>query len=306
LQELAGSDIEGAPTLILACEEPELYQHPPQARHLASVLHKLSRGNSQVIVCTHNPSFVSGEGFEDVRMVRKEPGNPCSTVSQMTFEEIAAEVAAATGEQPIKPAGALAKIHQVLQPGLNEMFFTRRLVLVEGLEDVAYILAYLNLLDRLDDYRRLGCHIVPANGKSELLQPLVIAKHMRIPAYLVFDSDADKPDKNGSRAKHEKDNRALLTLAGDPGGDPMPAATVRGAGFMMWQSDIGAIVESEVGADDWAAYRAEADKRYGHAGGLRKNSLHIGASLAFAWEAGKRSPSLKALCDAILDLNDSI
>ena len=43
LQELAGSDAEGAPTLILSCEEPELYQHPPQARHLASVLHKLTQ-----------------------------------------------------------------------------------------------------------------------------------------------------------------------------------------------------------------------------------------------------------------------
>jgi predicted ATP-dependent endonuclease of OLD family len=302
LQELAGTDIEGAPMLILACEEPELYQHPPQARHLASVLHKLSRGNSQVIVCTHNPLFVSGEGFEDVRMVRKEQGYPCSTVSHMTFAKIALVVAGATGESPTKPAGALAKIHQALQPGLNEMFFTRRLVLVEGLEDVAYILAYLNLLDRSDDYRRLGCHIVPANGKSELLQPLVIARHMHIPTYLVFDSDADKPDKNGSRGKHEKDNRALLKLAGDPRGDPMPAATARGIGFTMWHSDIGAVVESEIGSADWASFRAEADKRYSHAGGLRKNSLHIGASLALAWDAGKRSASLERLCADVLDV----
>ena len=33
LQELAGASNESGPTLILACEEPELYQHPPQARH---------------------------------------------------------------------------------------------------------------------------------------------------------------------------------------------------------------------------------------------------------------------------------
>ena len=306
LQELAGTEAEGAPTLILACEEPELYQHPPQARHLASVLHKLSGVYAQVIVCTHNPLFVSGQGFEDVRMVRKERGDPCSTVSQMTFEKIAEAVAAATGEQQTRPAGALAKIHQALQPGLNEMFFTRRLVLVEGLEDVAYILAYLNLLDGLDDYRHVGCHIVPANGKSELLQPLVISKYMRIPTYLVFDSDADKPDRNGSKAKHERDNGALLTLVGRPDDDPMPAATARGAGFTMWHSDIGGIVKSEIGEAEWAKYRAEADKRYGHAGGLRKNSLHIGASLAFAWEAGIRSGSLEQLCIDLLDSTNFI
>lgn len=300
LQELAGTDDAG-PTLILACEEPELYQHPPQARHLAYVLHKLSRGNSQVIVSTHNPLFVSGEGFEDVRMVRKDPGSPCSSVSHMSFTDIAQSVAGCTGAQPVKPAGALAKIHQALQPGLNEMFFTRRLILVEGLEDVAYLLAYLNLIDKTDEYRRLGCHIVPANGKSELLQPLIIAKHMGIPTYVVFDSDADKPDKNGSQIKHENDNRAILTLVGRPGETPMPAAPIWGPGFTMWQSDIGSIVEDDIGADDWAAYRAQADTRYGHAGGLRKNALHIGASLAFAWDAGKRSPNLKRLCSEVLN-----
>ena len=73
LQELAGTDAASGPTLLLACEEPELYQHPPQARHLAAVLNKLSRG---MIVSTHDPMFVSGEGFEDVRMVRKDAGSP--------------------------------------------------------------------------------------------------------------------------------------------------------------------------------------------------------------------------------------
>ena len=306
LQELAGTNPAGGHKLILACEEPELYQHPPQARHLAAVLSKLSRGNAQVIVSTHGPLFVSGKGFEDVRMVRKESGNPRSSVFHMSFTEIAQSVAEATGKQPAKPEGALAKIHQALQPALNEMFFTHRLILVEGLEDVAYLLAYLNLLEKSDEYRRMGCHIVSANGKSELLQPLVIAKHMRIPTYLVFDADADKPDKNGSWAKHEKDNKALLNLAGSPDENPMPNKTIWGNGFTIWHSDIGAVVEAEIGRDGWAIFRAKADERYGHAGGLKKNSLHIGASLAFAWEAGKRSASLEQLCNAILSSQNNI
>ena len=306
LQELAGPDAVGGPTLILACEEPELYQHPPQARHLSAVLNKLSRGNAQVIVSTHDPLFVSGKGFEDVRMVRKDAGSPCSSVSHMSFSEIAQSVAAATGKKPVKPEGALAKVHQALQPALNEMFFTRRLVLVEGLEDVAYLLAYLNLLEKSEEYRRMGCHIVAANGKSELLQPLVIAKHMKIPTYLVFDADADQPDKNGSQAKHEKDNKALLNLAGSPNENPMPNKTIWGAGFTIWHSDIGAVVEAEIGRNDWKIFRAKADTHYGHAGGLKKNSLHIGASLAFAWEAGKRSASLEQLCNAILSSQNNI
>ena len=174
LQELAEANIGDAPKLILACEEPELYQHPPQARHLADVLDKLSRDNSQVIVSTHNPLFVSGEGFEDVRMVRKNPGSSCSSVSRMDFSMIAQYKRERIDQY--KRGRVLAKVHQALQqPRLNEMFFTHHLVLVEGLEDEAYLLAYLGLLEKFEKYRRIGCHIVPVNGKSQLIRPLVIA-----------------------------------------------------------------------------------------------------------------------------------
>ena len=233
LQELAGTDDAEGPTLVLACEEPELYQHPPQARHLAAVLNTLSQGNAQVIVSTHDPLFVSGQGFEDVRMIRKDIDHGRSEVSHMSFDDISQAVAAVTEERPVRLEGRLAKIHQALQPSLNEMFFTRRLILVEGLEDVAYLWSYLHLLEREEEFRRLGAHIVATNGKSELLQPLVIARHMGIPTYVIFDADADKPDGNGRRIKHEKDNAALLALLGKAGEDPLPTVTSSGLGFTM-------------------------------------------------------------------------
>jgi len=70
LHELVGNEENGGPTLLLGFEEPELYQHPPQARHLADVLERLaqSENNSQVIVTTHSPYFVSSKGFENVSM----------------------------------------------------------------------------------------------------------------------------------------------------------------------------------------------------------------------------------------------
>lgn len=306
LQELASSDDQAAPTLILGCEEPELYQHPPQARHLAAVLQKLSSANSQILVSTHCPAFVAGESFENVRMVQKDVGKKCSDVTHMTHQDVSEAVAKATGEPPKKVTGVLAKMHQALQPALSEMFFTRRLILVEGLEDVAYITAYLNLIGRWDEYRRLGCHIVPVNGKSELLQPLIIAKHMCIPTYVVFDADADKPDKSGSQTKHKKDNESLLTLLGNAGLDPLPTATVWGKGFVMWHSDIGEIVAANIGKAEWAGFQDEADKEYGQVGGLRKNALHIATSLNLAWQAEKTCSDLEKLCSAILDPAESV
>ena len=66
----------------------ELYQHPPQAHHLSSVLQKLSSSNSQVIVCTHSPYFVSGRGFEDVRILRQEVIDTQPCVRYTTFDEL--------------------------------------------------------------------------------------------------------------------------------------------------------------------------------------------------------------------------
>ena len=73
----------------------------------------------------------------------------------------------------------------------------------------------------------------------------------------------------------------------------------------MWHSDIGSIVKSDIG-EEWERFREEANTLYGRAKNLKKNALHIGASLAFAWEAGKRSANLEQLCEAILDDKNSV
>ena len=301
LQELARTDDDTAPTLVLACEEPELHQHPPQARHLARVLTTLSLGNTQVIVTAHDPRFVSGQGFEDVRKIYRDVNRKCSKVSHMSFDEIAQGVSMATGHPDVKPEEVLAKVHQALQPALNEMFFADRLILVEGLEDLAYIESYLRLLEKDDEFRQMGGHIVLTNGKSEMLRPLVIAKHMDISTYLVVDADADKPDKNGSSKKHENDNRAILKLLGKSNMDPMPDSNISCSGFTMWHSDITTVVEADIGSEAWKKYQSMAAKKYGFASGLKKNMLHIGASLAFAWRDGIVSSELQQVCEAILD-----
>ncbi|MCY1077911.1 ATP-binding protein [Archangium lansingense] len=55
LHELANYKDSSKTTLILGCEEPELYQHPSQAKHLSRVFQTLASASSQVLVCTHSP-----------------------------------------------------------------------------------------------------------------------------------------------------------------------------------------------------------------------------------------------------------
>ena len=225
LQELASSDDANAPCLILGCEEPELYQHPPQARYLSSVLQEISVSNTQVIVTTHSPYFVSGKGFESVRMVRRDLVAKHSKVAQVTFDYIAKRVAEITGKTPIPTLTQRARLQQALQPQLNEMFFTSRLVLVEGIEDIAYITSWMILSDRWDKFRCSGCHIVAANGKSYLIEPAIIAIALDIPTFVVFDADGNKTNQS---IAHERDNKELLRVLGGNDADPFPSATVWG------------------------------------------------------------------------------
>lgn len=298
LQELAATPAgDATPRLILACEEPELYQHPPQAKHLAEVFKKLGGANSQVIVCTHSPYFVSGEGFEDVRMVRKDPPECETEVFHSSYSDLLKSWAEVTGKQPKKPDGILAKVHQELQPQLNEMFFTNSLILVEGAEDVAFITTYLHLTGKWEEYRRCGCHLVATGGKSHMVYAVLLAQAMDIPTYFVFDSDSHNPDKGG---KHTKDNIALLKLAGVADPDPHPKATCWAVKAVMWDTEIGLVVEKEIGKEAWLKYSEAADADYGQLGNLEKNPLRIAACLAYAWDDEKRSPSLDRLCSEIV------
>lgn len=300
LQELASSDDADAPRLILGCEEPELYQHPPQARHLSNVLQELCQANSQIIVSTHSPYFVSGRGFESVRMVRRDPAAKHSNIAQVTFDRISQRVAEVTGETPTPILAQRARLQQALQPHLNEMFFTPKLVLVEGIEDVAYITSWMILSGRWKDYRREGCHIVAANGKSYLIEPIVIAQALDIPVFALFDADGNKANPN-ERACHERDNKALLRLLGGNDADPFPNAVVWGTSYVQWPTNFGDVLRTEVGVTVWDRTFGQATTGLGNPeGSYIKNPVHIGDHLDLLKEQGHTPASLDRLCAEII------
>ena len=305
LQELAlleaepeeGEDHE-QPTLIFACEEPELYQHPPQARHLNNVLHTLSQSASQVLLTTHSPYFVSGEAFEEVRLIRKENASGKSSVRHTDFERYSNRIAAITGKKPDKPAVARAKLYAALQPERSEMFFCNKVALVEGIEDRAYIAAALMLDDKWDGVRRAGLHIVPADRKSGILQMLVIGQELDIPTFVVFDADGDVTHEQ-HRADHERDNTHLMKALGIDA-PPFPEAALWGDSYAIWPTQIGAQVKGEIGDKSWTDLTNKARQVFDPgAGGLAKNPLFIAETLRLAWEEGNKPPSLTQLSERL-------
>lgn len=300
LQELADDGGEDIPTLLLGFEEPELYQHPPQARHMASLLEELSSKNSQILLSTHSPYFVSGKGYENVRMIRKTDDNKQSIVSSVTHSRISEMLAAALEEAPRSPTSTMAAIEQIMQPSQNELFFASVVILVEGHEDVAFISTHLQLTGKWNEFRRHGCHFVVAVGKQNLSRPLAISNALGIPVFVIFDSDAASNQKDPGN--HLRSNKCLLSLCGKNDVDPMPEEHYWSDNVIMWKSNIGDAVIEEYGDDEWKVAEDKARAEQGFLDGVkRKNPLLITATLEELYSHGSQSDLLSGICERLLD-----
>ncbi|GAB4199680.1 MAG: ATP-dependent endonuclease [Bacteroidia bacterium] len=298
LQELALLDDANAPTLIMGIEEPELYQHPPQARYLAETLIELSEKGAQILLCTHNPLFIPGDNVDKIRIVR-ECGNPSYTkITSLSYSDLSAELAT-VGERHLRETGMVAKLYPSLNPVINEMFFCKVLYLVEGQEDIAYITSYLMLTGKLINFRKNGCHIVPVDGKNRLIKPLAMAKLLGIPAKVIFDADTNKT-KADEVIKHKKDNKAILTLQGHTAENEWPISNIFKENLTCWQTNLTETIKAEFGAD-WQIYRNKASAFYDNAGDLEKNPLAVAKTLELAWADGKKSQTLLDLINRIID-----
>ena len=296
LQELAETGDSGPEDLLLGFEEPELYQHPPQARHMSSILEALSEKRTQVVVTTHSPYFVSSKGFPYTRMVRSNLAKKASVVTRYSHTQLAELLAAALNEPARSPTATMAAVEQIMQPSQNELYFTRIAVLVEGLEDVAYLSTYMNLLSIWPEFRRLGCHFIVASGKPNLSRPLAIAKGFGIPAFAIFD--ADNSDQGGD---NKRKNRCLFELCGMPGADLLPKDVVWGQNIIAWPKTIKQSVCSDVGEDKWNAADADVRTKFGYEGIGQKNPLVIAAILENLWINGEKSGALTRACVLVLD-----
>ena len=300
LQELAASDAEHQPTLILAVEEPELYQHPPQARHLSSVLETLSKQNSQVILTTHSPYFVSGKGFESIRMTRKGAKQGNTKITQYTHKDLSASLATALGESPRSPTATMAAVEQIMQPSQNELFFSHIPILVEGTEDVAIIATYLGLMEKWDDFRKLGCHFVVCEGKTSMSRPLAITKGLNIPTFIIFDGDSDKCEKPDTKKQHERDNGCLLKLCGK-NINPIPTENTWGDNFVIWKNSFLKEIIKDFESGVWEAAESKARQENSLLNGIkRKHPILTSATLENLWNDGQRSAILKKTCEQIL------
>lgn len=302
LQELATMPGDEAPTLILGVEEPELYQHPPQARYLSQVLKQLAEADSQVVCTTHSPYFIDGSNFELVRLFRKDAQTRATVALAVTPQQFSQRFAEADEAPPLQFSAVETQLNQALRGGINEMFFATKLVLVEGPEDVAYLMTWMALTGRLNNFRSQGIHIVPTEGKSNLARPLIIAQELKIPVFVMFDGDRERAD----HPAQVKDNRRLLRILGLAQAPLFPDDPSWGPNHVQWPDELSRVVDAELtnalGEAVFEVVMNESREHCGFAPAANKHTMFVQHKITASYARQGACPTLDAVCDAILHL----
>lgn len=235
--------------VILAIEEPELYQHPIKQRHLARVLNQIAQGmipgvmsQTQVIACSHSPHFVSTSQFPSIRVARRlsvDAGSaPQCHVQQISYADVVARLSDAYEGGEYDEAGLVARLH-IVDESVNEGFFSQKVVLVEGVGDKAAILAVAAQLGV--DLEAKGISIIPVGGKANLDRPLAIFQLLDIPSYVIFDSDSDL----SSSDQKVQQNIALQRLSGE--NFPVEHRTIVESRFASFERNLEETLREELG-----------------------------------------------------------
>jgi putative ATP-dependent endonuclease of OLD family len=160
------------PNTILFIDTPELQLHPHIQRRLGTLLQSSQGG--QLILLTHSQYFLPiTRESRIIRLIQKEGDTKaiCPIKDFFTSEDY-------------------DSLDQILTIDNKEFFFSRFVLLVEGLSDqwVMQIFASAKNFD-LDEH---GISVVPVNGNQNFKRYLKILEGFQIPWMIMADSDAEE------------------------------------------------------------------------------------------------------------------
>jgi CRISPR-associated exonuclease Cas4 len=155
-------------------EEPELYLHPQAQRALYDSLLELSTTKeNQILICTHSSSFLNLNKYKSICIVRKNSLLEGTTVFQCK-EDIF--------DNSEKD---LFNMTYWINPDRSELFFAKKVILVEGPTDKTVIPYLASLIDVFRyDYTLIDC-----GTKTIMPTYLQLLNKFSIPYIVVYDKD---------------------------------------------------------------------------------------------------------------------
>ena len=161
-------------SIMFAFEEPELFLHPHISRATYKALRTLS-STYQILLCTHSAHFVNLEDYRDIVVIRKlnqTEGTSSYKTSGELFE----------GDSEQKQRFNMI---QFFNPDRSEVFFAKRVALVEGATEKA-LFPLLAIRLNTFDYR---VSIIDCGGKHNLALYMKVLNAFKIPSITLYDED---------------------------------------------------------------------------------------------------------------------
>lgn len=154
-------------------EEPELYLHPQAQRALFDSLVALSESNNQVVLCTHSSSLIDVERYKSICIVKKDSDTTGTQICQCTDDIF-------TGDKKKD-----FNLSYWINPDRSELFFARKVLLVEGPTDKTLI----PLLAKQLGVFRFDHTVVDCGSKDNIPLYCQLLNKFKIPYVAVYDKD---------------------------------------------------------------------------------------------------------------------
>jgi CRISPR-associated exonuclease Cas4 len=174
-------------------EEPELYLHPQAQRALYDSLLELSTVENQIMICTHSSSFLNLDKYKSICIVRKNNLSEGTTVFQCKEDIFAADEIQSFN------------MSYWINPDRSELFFAKKVLLVEGPTDktvIPYIANQLSIFRY--DYTLIDC-----GAKTTMPSYLQLLNKFSIPYVVVYDKDHQTGKTPDAIAVADRDSKKI-------------------------------------------------------------------------------------------------
>ncbi|MGQ4561328.1 ATP-dependent nuclease [Dermabacteraceae bacterium P7054] len=188
-------------SLIVFVEEPEVYQHPVQARMMARSFTNAARtGNVQFILATHSPYFLDPNEIRNT--FRVENSSSGSKVNRPSIRGV------------LREKNEKGELDKLFLESVIESLFSRAAMVVEGDTERA-IFDTVPCGDDGLTLRDLGVSVTVAGGADSLLDMAQLIHDFGVPVFVVRDGDSDA-DIALAKAKSNKESEIRKRFKCDP------------------------------------------------------------------------------------------
>lgn len=161
---------------IIAIEEPEIFLHPHARRVLYNLMRELVNDGSQIFYTTHSSSFINVANYETICIIRKNEtdGTKCFQTTSVF-----------TDPDEKKEFDLLSQFDSER----NEMFFAKKVMLVEG-DTEKYVFPVIAKKLGIDLDKECAT-IVECGGKDGICLFILVLNAFKIPYIVVHDMDTE-------------------------------------------------------------------------------------------------------------------